>query len=168
MDSDGQHEPTQWAKTCSCWIERDWTFGREPLPRSPKSEASVIDAPMVPPRQPSGPLEPAQVLPAPERLHEQLHGAAPRALPAAGASIGRQRLQILLRTPAISRGRLQGRNSAAFSAKLHGSSKLDLAVLWDFVASQFFATLRLHPRRAISRACGRLSVVVQLLSAALR
>ena len=71
---------------------------------------------------------------------------------------------------AISRGRLQvGEIPLRFQPRLHGSSKLDLAVLWDFVVSLIHtATLRLLPRRAISFGLvGASGVVVQLLSTAL-
>ena len=46
---------------------------------------------------------------------------------------------------AISRGRLQvGEIPLSFQPRLHGSSKLDLAILWDFVVSLIrTATLRL-------------------------
>jgi len=56
-----------------------------------------------------------------------------------------------------------------FQPRLHGSSKLDLAVLWDFVVSLIHtATLRLLPRRAISFGLvGASGVMVQLLSTAL-
>ncbi len=71
---------------------------------------------------------------------------------------------------AISRGRLQvGEIPLRFQPRLHGSSKLDLAVLWDFVVSLIHtSTLRLLPRRAISFGLvGASGVVVQLLSTAL-
>ena len=71
---------------------------------------------------------------------------------------------------AISRGRLQvGEIPLSFQPRLHGSSKLDLAILWDFVVSLIHtATLRLLPRRAISFGLvGASGVVVQLLSTAL-
>ena len=53
---------------------------------------------------------------------------------------------------AISRGRLKvGEIPLHFQPRLHGSSKLDLAVIWDFVVSLIHtATLRLLPRKAIS------------------
>ena len=41
-------------------------------------------------------MESSEFLPAPVRLHERLHRAAPQPLPAAGASSGRERLQIFL------------------------------------------------------------------------
>ena len=71
---------------------------------------------------------------------------------------------------AISRGCLQvGEIPLSFQPRLHGSSKLDLAVLWDFVVSLIHtATLRLLPRRAISFGLvGTSGMVVQLLSTAL-
>ena len=71
---------------------------------------------------------------------------------------------------AISRGRLQvGEIPLSFQPRLHGSSKLDLAILWDFVVSLIHTTtLRLLPRRAISFGLvGASGVVVQLLSTAL-
>ena len=71
---------------------------------------------------------------------------------------------------AISRGRLQvGEIPLSFQPRLHGSSKLDLAILWDFVVSLIHtATLRLLPRRAISFGLvGASGVVVQLMSTAL-
>ena len=70
---------------------------------------------------------------------------------------------------AISRGLLPWWEKFRISAMLHGSSKLDLAVLWDFVVSLIHtATLRLLPRRAISFGLvGASGVVVQLLSTAL-
>ena len=71
---------------------------------------------------------------------------------------------------AISRGRLQvGEIPLSFQPRLHGSSKLDLAVLWDFIVSLIHtATLRLLPRRAISFGLVGISgVFVQLLSTAL-
>ena len=70
----------------------------------------------------------------------------------------------------ISHGRLQvGEIPLSFQPRLHGSSKLDLAVLWDFIVSLIHtATLRLLPRRAISFGLvGTSGVVVQLLSTAL-
>ena len=71
---------------------------------------------------------------------------------------------------AISRGRLQvGEIPLRFQPRLHGNSKLDLAVLWDFIVSLIHtATMRLLPRRAISFGLvGASGVVVQLLSTAL-
>jgi dolichol-phosphate mannosyltransferase len=70
----------------------------------------------------------------------------------------------------ISHGRLQvGEIPLSFQPRLHGSSKLDLAVLWDFIVSLIHtATLRLLPRRAISFGLVGISgVFVQLLSTAL-
>ena len=71
---------------------------------------------------------------------------------------------------AISGGGLQVKEiPLRFQPRLHGSSKLDLAVLWDFVVSLIHtATLRLLPRRAISFGLvGASGVMVQLLSTAL-
>ena len=71
---------------------------------------------------------------------------------------------------AISGGRLQvGEIPLRFQPRLHGNSKLDMAVLWDFVVSLIHtATLRLLPRRAISFGLvGASGVAVQLLSTAL-
>ena len=130
MDSDGQHEPTSVGEALVARIERTDLWAGAASPISPKSEASVIDVPMAPPSPTVWPVEPAQVLPAPERLHERLHRAAPRPPPAAGASSGRQRLQILLRTPGHkSRPPSGGRNSLRFQPRLHGNSKLDLAAV---------------------------------------
>ena len=70
----------------------------------------------------------------------------------------------------ISHGRLQvGEIPLNFQPRLHGSSKLDLAILWDFMVSLIHtATLRLLPRRAISFGLvGASGVMVQLLSTAL-
>ena len=71
---------------------------------------------------------------------------------------------------AISRGRLQvGEIPLSFQPRLHGSSKLDLAILWDFAVSlTHTATFRLLPRRAISFGLvGASGVVVQLICTAL-
>ena len=71
---------------------------------------------------------------------------------------------------AISGGRLKvGEIPLRFQPRLHGSSKLDMAVLWDFVVSLIHtSTLRLLPRRAISFGLvGASGVAVQLLSTAL-
>ena len=53
-----------------------------------------------------------------------------------------------------------------FQPRLHGSSKLDYAVLWDFVISLIHtSTFRILPRRAISFGLvGASGVVIQLLS----
>ena len=57
----------------------------------------------------------------------------------------------------------------SFQPRLYGSSKPDLAILWDFMVSLIHtATLRLLPRRAISFGLvGASGVMVQLLSTAL-
>ena len=71
---------------------------------------------------------------------------------------------------AISHGRLQvGEIPLSFQPRLHGSSKLDLAILWDFAVSlTHTATFRLLPRRAISFGLvGASGVVVQLICTAL-
>ena len=71
---------------------------------------------------------------------------------------------------AISRGRLAvGEVPLIFQPRLHGNSKLDSAVLWDFVVSLIHtASLRLLPRRAISFGLvGASGVVVQLITTAL-
>ena len=71
---------------------------------------------------------------------------------------------------AISRGQLQvAEIPLTFQPRLHGSSKLDSAILWDFLVSLLHtATLRLVPRRAISFGLvGATGVVVQLLTTAL-
>jgi len=71
---------------------------------------------------------------------------------------------------AISRGRMQvGEIPLSFQPRLHGMSKLDIAILWDFVVSLLHtATLRLLPRRAISFGLvGASGVVVQLITTAL-
>ncbi|MGB1622561.1 MAG: glycosyltransferase [Synechococcus sp.] len=71
---------------------------------------------------------------------------------------------------AMSRGRLTvGEIPLSFQPRLHGTSKLDLAILWDFVVSLLHtATLRLLPRRAISFGLvGASGVVVQLVTTAL-
>ena len=71
---------------------------------------------------------------------------------------------------AISRGGLQvGEIPLSFQPRLHGSSKLDLAILWDFAVSlTHTATFRLLPRRAISFGLvGASGVVVQLICTAL-
>ena len=71
---------------------------------------------------------------------------------------------------AISHGRLQvGEIPLSFQPRLHGSSKLDLAILWDFAVSlTHTATFRLLPRRAISFGLvGASGVVVQLMCTAL-
>ena len=67
---------------------------------------------------------------------------------------------------AVSRGRLQvGEVPLRFQARSYGSSKLDLAIFWDFLISILHSlSLRLLPRRAISFALvGASGVVVQLL-----
>ena len=53
-----------------------------------------------------------------------------------------------------------------FQPRLHGNSKLDYAVLWDFIISLIHtATLRLLPRRAISFGLvGASGVIVQLIT----
>jgi dolichol-phosphate mannosyltransferase len=67
---------------------------------------------------------------------------------------------------AVSRGRLRvGEVPLQFQARSYGSSKLDLAIFWDFLISILHSlSLRLLPRRAISFALvGASGVVVQLL-----
>jgi dolichol-phosphate mannosyltransferase len=67
---------------------------------------------------------------------------------------------------AVSRGRLRvAEVPLQFQARSYGSSKLDLAIFWDFLISILHSlSLRLLPRRAISFALvGASGVVVQLL-----
>ena len=71
---------------------------------------------------------------------------------------------------AISRGRLKvGEIPLIFQPRRHGSSKLDSAILWDFLVSLLHtASLRLLPRRAISFGLvGASGVLVQLITTAL-
>jgi dolichol-phosphate mannosyltransferase len=68
---------------------------------------------------------------------------------------------------AVSRGRLRVTEvPLQFQARSYGSSKLDLAIFWDFLISILHSlSLRLLPRRAISFALvGASGVAVQLLS----
>ena len=68
---------------------------------------------------------------------------------------------------AVSRGRLQvAEVPLQFQARSYGSSKLDLAIFWDFLISILHSlSLRLLPRRAISFGLvGASGVVVQLLA----
>ncbi|MEB3173076.1 MAG: glycosyltransferase family 2 protein [Cyanobacteriota bacterium] len=68
---------------------------------------------------------------------------------------------------AVSKGRLRvGEVPLQFQARSYGSSKLDLAIFWDFLISILHSlSLRLLPRRAISFALvGASGVVVQLLA----
>ena len=68
---------------------------------------------------------------------------------------------------AVSRGRLRvAEVPLQFQARNYGSSKLDLAIFWDFLISILHSlSLRLLPRRAISFALvGASGVVVQLLA----
>jgi dolichol-phosphate mannosyltransferase len=68
---------------------------------------------------------------------------------------------------AVSRGRLRvGEVPLQFQARSYGSSKLDLAIFWDFLISILHSLcLRLLPRRAISFALvGASGVLVQLLA----
>ena len=86
----------------------------------------------------------------------------------AGASSGRERIQILLRAPGHQSRPPEGeRNSAALSAaawQLQARSRR----LWDFVVSLIHTQPRLLPRRAINFGLvGASSVVVQLLSTAM-
>ena len=67
---------------------------------------------------------------------------------------------------AISKGQLRVTEiPLRFQPRLHGSSKLDYAVLWDFVISLIHtSTFRILPRRAISFGLvGASGVVIQLL-----
>ncbi|WP_320673551.1 glycosyltransferase family 2 protein [Prochlorococcus sp. MIT 1341] len=67
----------------------------------------------------------------------------------------------------VSRGKLKvGEIPLSFQPRSYGNSKLDLAILWDFLISVLHTlTLRLLPRRAISFALvGSGGVLVQLLS----
>jgi dolichol-phosphate mannosyltransferase len=67
---------------------------------------------------------------------------------------------------AVSGGRLRvGEIPLTFQPRIHGSSKLDVAIFWDFLVSILHSlSLRLLPRRAISFALvGLLGVLVQLL-----
>ena len=71
---------------------------------------------------------------------------------------------------AISRGQLMvGEIPLIFQPRRHGSSKLDSAILWDFLVSLLHtASLRLLPRRAISFGLvGASGVLVQLITTAL-
>ena len=71
---------------------------------------------------------------------------------------------------AISRGQLAvAEIPLVFQPRLHGSSKLDSAILWDFLVSLLHtASLRLLPRRAISFGLvGASGVLVQLAVTAL-
>ena len=68
---------------------------------------------------------------------------------------------------AVSRGRLRvGEVPLIFQPRLSGSSKLDLAIFWDFLISLLHSlSLRLLPRRAISFALvGCSGVLVQLIA----
>ena len=68
---------------------------------------------------------------------------------------------------AVSRGRLRvAEVPLQFQARSYGSSKLDLAIFWDFLISILHSlSLRLLPRRAISFALvGASGVAVQLLT----
>ena len=68
---------------------------------------------------------------------------------------------------AVSRGRLNVTEvPLTFQPRLNGSSKLDLAILWDFLISLLHSlSLRVLPRRAISFGLvGASGVVVQLLA----
>ena len=68
---------------------------------------------------------------------------------------------------AVSRGRLRvAEVPLTFQPRLSGSSKLDLAIFWDFLISLLHSlSFRLLPRRAISFALvGASGVVVQLLA----
>ncbi len=68
---------------------------------------------------------------------------------------------------AVSRGKLSVEEiPLTFEPRLHGESKLDLSIVWDFLISLLHtATCRILPRRAISFAIVGLSgVLVQLLT----
>lgn len=68
---------------------------------------------------------------------------------------------------AISKGQLRiSEIPLRFQPRLHGNSKLDYAVLWDFIISLIHtSTFRILPRRAISFGLvGASGVVIQLLS----
>jgi dolichol-phosphate mannosyltransferase len=70
----------------------------------------------------------------------------------------------------ISHGQLRtGEIPLRFQPRLHGSSKLDVAVLWDFLVSLLHtASMRLLPRRAISFGLvGASGVLVQLITTSL-
>jgi dolichol-phosphate mannosyltransferase len=68
---------------------------------------------------------------------------------------------------AVSRGRLRAAEiPLTFRSRTYGASKLDLAILWDFLISLLHTlSLRILPRRAISFALvGASGVLVQLVS----
>jgi dolichol-phosphate mannosyltransferase len=68
---------------------------------------------------------------------------------------------------AISKGKLKVKEIAiVFKKRLHGNSKLDLPVVWDFCISLFHSFLkRIIPRRAVSFALvGAIGVLVQLFT----
>ena len=70
----------------------------------------------------------------------------------------------------ISHGQLHTREiPLRFQPRLHGNSKLDVAVLWDFLVSLLHtASMRLLPRRAISFGLvGASGVLVQLITTSL-
>ena len=127
----------------------------------------MTDAQMDPASLIAWPVESPQVLPAPDRLHERLHRAAPQPLSAIGAPGGRQRIQFFYELLAISRGRCRWEKFAEFSATTAGSSSRSGHPLGLRGVSIHTATLRLLPRQAIGFACGASGVVVQLLSTAL-
>ncbi len=67
----------------------------------------------------------------------------------------------------ISKGKLNvGEVALTFEPRLHGKSKLDISILWDFMISFLHtSSFRLLPRRAISFGIvGGTGVVIQLLS----
>ena len=149
-----------WARPCSSWISRR-------SPRSADLESNnwkgLSDGHRwLHPRQPSGPLS----LPrsAPERLHERLHRAAPRPLPAAGASVDVNGFKFFYELLAISRGRLQvGEIPLRFQPLLGMASSISL--LWDCCVPDSLATLRLAAGISFGLV-GPQAMVVQLLSTA--
>ena len=171
MDSDGQHEPTSVGEAVQL-LDREGLDLVAGVASSitPKSVASVIGAPMGPP-SPTG--SPVGACGSYRHLTDCMSGFIVLRLNRC-LSLVRQvdvnGFKFFYELLALSRGRLQvGEIPLSFQPRLHGSSKLDLAILWDFVVSLIHtATLRLLPRRAISFGLvGASGVVVQLLSTAL-
>ena len=161
-----------WARPCSSWIERDWTLWRGAASSTTPKIRGLSD------RRTDGSTLANRLarwsLPRSYRhLSDCMSGfivlRLDRCLPLV-RQVDVNGFKFFYELLAISRGRLQvGEIPLRFQPRLHGSSKLDLAVLWDFVVSLIHtATLRLLPRRAISFGLvGASGVVVQLLSTAL-
>ena len=122
MDSDGRHEPTSVGEALQL-LDReglDLVAGSRFLDLS-EIEASVIDAPMAHPRQLAVGACPG--LPAPERLHERLHRAAPRRCLPLVRQVDVNGFKFFYELLAISRGSLQvGEIPLHFQPRLHGNS----------------------------------------------